>query len=75
MSSKESFPAMLLWQKKAITLDIPGPPKTGTRAHSPTPPFYKNRPQFFLSVAIPAEPRGDFFVQILGDEELLEKYW
>ena len=39
-------------------LHIPGPQKPGMRAHSPKLPFYKTA-LLFLSVATPAEPRGD----------------
>ena len=35
------FPCGATLAKKAMIFDIPGPQKTGTRAHSPKPPFYK----------------------------------
>ena len=38
-SYTKSSPAVLPWQKKAMTLENPEPQKTGTRAHSPKPPF------------------------------------
>ena len=48
-------PSVLLWQKTAMIFDIPGPHKTGTRAHSQTPPLTKPRP-FESSRPFPIPP-------------------
>ena len=48
--SPESLPAVLPWKRKAMMFDIPGPPKTETRAHSPKPPFYKTARNFLTTL-------------------------
>ena len=63
VSSNKPFPAVLPWQNRAMILDIPGPPKTRTRVHSPR--IYQMA-SFFLILSHLIVPPLLFLASTLG---------